>query len=75
MIDAIVGALVITMATTALALAVEFSEQTVAESGFQPLAQHEREWLQSPGFVEADLEAVNRDLQSHALSLRPSAAP
>jgi len=75
MIDAIVGALVITVATAALALAVEFSEKTFEESGFQPLAQHERERLQASGFVEADLEALNRDLQSQSLSLRSTGGP
>jgi hypothetical protein len=75
MIDAIVGALVITVATAALALAVEFSEQAFAESGFQPLSQYEREVLLSPGFSEVDIDVVNSDLQAHALSLRPTVVP
>ena len=46
MLDAVVGALIVVVATTALVLSVEVVESSLRSAGRQPLNLYERELLQ-----------------------------
>ena len=49
MLDAVVGAVIVVMATSALMLAVEVVEGSIGSAGRQPLSTYERELLQRVG--------------------------
>ena len=70
MVDALIGALIAAMATAALALAVEFSERAIRESGIQPLNRSEQEMLKSARLTNADIQAINQDLKTLPMTLR-----
>ena len=68
MLDAVVGALIMVVATSALVLAIEVAESSISNAGRQPLNPAERELLQRVGHgdtdsilkLEADLEGLPR---------------
>ena len=47
MIDAVVGSVIMVVATTSLVLAVEVSEKAFRQSGYQPLSQQEERLVDS----------------------------
>ena len=49
MLDAVVGAVIVVVATSALMLAVEVVEGSIGSAGRQPLNTYERELLQQAG--------------------------
>ena len=69
MLDAVFGAVIVVLSTTALVLAVEVVEISINEAGRQPLSSYERELLQLAGrgdevsvrLLEADLEGLPRE--------------
>ena len=71
MLDAVVGAVIVVIATTALTLAVEVVEGSIVEAGRQPLNSHERELLQLAGrgddeslrLLKADIDGLPRQLE------------
>ena len=68
MLDAIVGAVIIVVATSALILAIEVAEKSLQSAGRQPLNSAEVELLQRAGRsdsvslnkLQADLDALPR---------------
>ena len=58
MLDAVVGALIVVVATSALVLAIEVAEQSINEAGRQPLNSSELEILQRAG--RSDLDSLNK---------------
>ena len=58
MLDAVVGALIVVVATSALVLAIEVAEQSINEAGRQPLNSSEMEILQRSG--RSDLDSLNK---------------
>jgi len=68
MLDAVVGALIMVVATSALVLAIEVAEKSISNAGRQPLNAAERELLLRVGHgdtdsilkLEADLEGLPR---------------
>lgn len=66
MIDAVVGAVIMVAATSALAFAVEISESIITNAGRGPLTESERQILRSAGYL--DNNSV-KSLQSYAQSL------
>ena len=66
MLDALVGAVIVAMATSALVLAVEVAERSMNNAGRQPLSSDERQLLQRAkrGDEQAlrELEAFLRDM-------------
>ena len=68
MLDAVVGAVIVVVATTALVMAVEVVQSSIGTAGRQPLNSHERELLQLAGRgdneslrkIEADLDGLPR---------------
>ena len=65
MLDAIVGAVIVVVATSALVLAVEVAEQSLDSAGRQPLNAAERELLQQAGRSDAEsLNKLQADLNS-----------
>jgi len=70
MLDAVVGAVIVIVATTALALAVTVVESSIGSTGRQPLSSHEIKLLQQAGrgnsqnlqLLEAELQALPREL-------------
>ncbi len=69
MLDAVVGAVIIVVATSALTLAIEVAEQSLQSAGRQPLNSTEMELLQRAGRsdsvslskLQADLDALPRE--------------
>ena len=45
MVDAVVGAVIMVVATSSLLMAIEVAEQAFSESGRYPMNEHEREML------------------------------
>ena len=71
MLDAVVGAVIVVVATTTLVLAVEVVESSIGSAGRQPITPHERELLQLAGrdddeslrLLKADIEGLPRELE------------
>lgn len=65
MIDAIVGSVIVVVATTGLVLAVEIANRTMADAGRYPLTQYEREILRSAGLDDKQkIDLLQSDLDS-----------
>lgn len=65
MLDAIVGAVIVVVATSALVLAIEVAEQSLDSAGRQPLNSAELELLQRAGRSDADsLNKLRADLEA-----------
>ena len=68
MLDAVVGAVIVVVATSALVLALEVAESSMDAAGRQPLSPYELQLLQQAGRgdeqslrrLEADLQGVPR---------------
>ena len=65
MLDAVVGAVIVVVATSALVLAIEVAEQSLDSAGRQPLNSAELELLQRAGRSDADsLNKLRADLEA-----------
>ena len=65
MLDAIVGAVIVVVATSALVLAIEVAEQSLNSAGRQPLNSAELELLQRAGRSDAaSLNKLRADLDA-----------
>ena len=65
MLDAIVGAVIVVVATSALVLAIEVAEQSLDSAGRQPLNSAELELLQRAGRSDANsLNKLRADLDA-----------
>ena len=65
MLDAIVGAVIVVVATSALVLAIEVAEQSLDSAGRQPLNSAELELLQRAGRSDSDsLNKLRADLDA-----------
>ena len=65
MLDAIVGAVIVVVATSALVLAIEVAEQSLDSAGRQPLNSAELELLQRADRSDADsLNKLRADLDA-----------
>ena len=65
MLDAVVGAVIVVVATSALVLAIEVAEQSLDSAGRQPLNAAELELLQRAGRSDADsLNKLRADLDA-----------
>ena len=65
MLDAIVGAVIVVVATSALVLAIEVAEQSLDSAGRQPLNSSELELLQRAGRSDAaSLNKLRADLDA-----------
>jgi len=63
MLDAIVGSVIVVMASAALVLAVEMVESSIGAAGRQPLNKYERELLQQARRnAPADIQGLESDL-------------
>ena len=68
MIDAIVGSVVIVIATTALALAVEVGQKALTAAGRYPLTSSERQMLLTAGRSDQEsLRLLQQDLEGMPL--------
>ena len=61
MVDAVVGSVIMVVATTSLFLAVEVSEKAFEEAGRYPLNQDERTVLESVGLYASDQDEFWRE--------------
>ena len=67
MVDAVVGAVIMVVATLGLVLAVEVGEQAFNSAGRYPLTASERELLQAAGLADAQrLRLLQDDLDAMA---------
>ena len=65
MLDAIVGSVIMVVATTSLLFAIELSEKAFRKSGFQGLSRYEEEivdHIPAPFPDSATFESMNSDL-------------
>ena len=64
MLDAVVGAVIVVVATSALVLALEVAESSMDSAGRQPLSPYELQLLQQAGRGdEQSLRRLEADLQ------------
>ena len=64
MVDAVVGSLIVVLASSALVLAIEVAEKSMHSAGRQPLNTSEVELLQRAGLSDSDsLNKLQADLQ------------
>ena len=62
MIDAVLGSIIMMMASMALVLAVEVAEKTINNAGAQALSYSEKTWLE--GDLDADeIKALEQELK------------
>lgn len=62
MLSAMVGVIVMAVATAATVLAVQLNEQSFANSGRQPLNDMERELLKDARYGDSDIRRLEEEL-------------
>ena len=72
MLDAVVGALIMVVATTSLLYSVEVAERAFAQAGRYPLNSDEKEVLRGVGFGDSEAELFWRqNIQNSPREVRP----
>ena len=72
MLDAVVGAVIMVVATTSLLYSIEVAERAFAQAGRYPLNSDEREVLRGVGFGDSEAELFWRqNIQNSPREVRP----
>ncbi len=64
MLAASLGAVIISMATASLLLAIKIGDQAIKNAGNYPLTRYEKSSLLNAGFTSDDLSNLELDVQS-----------
>ncbi len=64
MISALVGGVIMSGATVAMLLTLNFSNKTMKSLGKEPLREEERNILINAGFNFSDINLINQDIES-----------
>jgi acyl-coenzyme A thioesterase PaaI-like protein len=64
MISALIGGVIMSAATVAMLLALNFTNKTMKSVGKEPLREEERNILINAGFDFSDINVINQDIES-----------
>ena len=64
MISAVFGGVIMSAATVAMLLALNFTDNLIKNVGREPLREEERNILLNAGFDISDVDIINQDIES-----------
>ena len=64
MISAVFGGVIMSAATVAMLLALNFTDNLIKNVGKEPLREEERNILLNAGFNISDIDIINQDIES-----------
>ena len=64
MISSLLGSVIMSAATVAMLIAINFTDKALINAGKYPLTSQEKDILKTAGFNEVDIENLNQDIKS-----------
>ncbi len=64
MISAVIGGVIMSAATVAMLLAINFTDNLMKNVGKEPLREEERNILINAGFNISDIDMINQDIEN-----------
>ena len=64
MISSLLGSVIMSAATVAMLIAINFTDKALINAGKYPLTSQEKEILKTAGFTDVDIENLNQDIKS-----------
>ena len=64
MISSLLGSVIMSAATVAMLIAINFTDKALINAGKYPLTSQEKEILRTAGFEDVDIENLNQEIKS-----------
>ena len=64
MISSLLGTVIMSAATVAMLIAINFTDKALINAGKYPLTSQEKQILRTAGFNDIDIENLNQDIKS-----------
>ena len=64
MISSLLGSVIMSAATVAMLIAINFTDKALINAGKYPLTSQEKQILKTAGFNDIDIENLNQDIKS-----------
>ena len=64
MISSLLGTVIMSAATVAMLIAINFTDKALINAGKYPLTSQEKQILKTAGFNDVDIENLNQDIKS-----------
>ena len=64
MISSLLGTVIMSAATVAMLIAINFTDKALINAGKYPLTSQEKQILKTAGFNDIDIENLNQDIKS-----------
>ena len=64
MISSLLGSVIMSAATVAMLIAINFTDKALINAGKYPLTSQEKQILKTAGFTDVDIENLNQDIKS-----------
>ena len=64
MISSLLGSVIMSAATVAMLIAINFTDKALINAGKYPLTSQEKDILKTAGFNDVDIENLNQDIKS-----------
>ena len=64
MISSLIGTVIMSAATVAMLIAINFTDKALINAGKYPLTSQEKEILRTAGFEDVDIENLNQEIKS-----------
>ena len=64
MISSLIGSVIMSAATVAMLIAINFTDKALINAGKYPLTSQEKQILKTAGFNDVDIENLNQDIKS-----------
>ncbi len=64
MISSLIGTVIMSAATVAMLIAINFTDKALINAGKYPLTSQEKEILKTAGFEDVDIENLNQEIKS-----------
>ena len=64
MISSLLGTVIMSAATVAMLIAINFTDKALINAGKYPLTSQEKQILRTAGFEDVDIENLNQEIKS-----------
>ena len=64
MISSLLGSVIMSAATVAMLIAINFTDKALINAGKYPLTSQEKQILKTAGFNDVDIENLNQEIKS-----------
>ena len=64
MISSLIGSVIMSAATVAMLIAINFTDKALINAGKYPLTNEEKRILKTAGFNDVDIDNLNQDIKS-----------